>query len=226
MSVKENKRTRKRVFLLESRLLDLVEQSGWYGGLLSESHNRRVSREYQMEIHQTGMRARVPKWVCIVHQISKQEQIDKKRNHPPSPYRKRNPIYTDIGLFCNSSCQVLWNTTCSNFPLLTNLTLILHLCGCGILSWIWWASDKTTYTSLSWRNRKKGCFSFWLRMFSWYCNKRLTIWPKGPLFEENASSCNCNSSLDALRTLEEKPIKAQIASLFIYMGRKKWSRSL
>ena len=64
---KQKDKTRKRVFLLESRLLDLVEQSGWYGGLLSESHNRRVSREYQMEIHQTGMRARVPKWgaLCI-----------------------------------------------------------------------------------------------------------------------------------------------------------------
>ena len=66
---KQKDKTRKRVFLLESRLLDLVEQSGWYGGLLSESHNRRVSREYQMEIHQTGMRTRVPKWACIVHQI-------------------------------------------------------------------------------------------------------------------------------------------------------------
>ena len=40
---KQKDKTRKRVFLLESRLLDLVEQSGWYGGLLSESHNRRVS---------------------------------------------------------------------------------------------------------------------------------------------------------------------------------------
>ena len=86
---KQKDKTRKRVFLLESRLLDLVEQSGWYGGLLSESHNRRVSREYQMEIHQTGMRARVPKWVCIVHQISlSMRKMIENVIYPLSPHKK------------------------------------------------------------------------------------------------------------------------------------------
>ena len=73
-----------------------MEQSGWYGGLLSESHNRRVSREYQMETHQTGMRARIPKWACIVHQISKQAEIDGKRNLPHSPPIEKGTQLTQI----------------------------------------------------------------------------------------------------------------------------------
>ena len=43
----------------------------------------------------------------------------------------------------------------------------------------------------------------------------------GSLFDENASSYNCNSSLDALRTLEEKPIKPQIASIIYLYGEEK-----
>ena len=80
---------------------------------------------------------------------------------------------------------------------------------------------KTTFMSLLWRTRQKGCFSFWLGMFSWYCNKRLTIWPMGSLFDENASSYNCNSFLDALKTLEEKPIKPQIAFIIYLYGEEK-----
>ena len=171
-----------------------------------------------MEIHQTGMRARVPKWACIVHQISKQAEIDGKRNLPPPPHRKRNLIL--LVRFYGTQLVLIFH--------FWQICLYIPPSLSGVEYWVEFGplAIKTTFTSLFWRTRQKECFSFWLRMFSWYCNKRLTIWPKESLFEENASSCNCNSSLDAPGTLEEKPIKAQIAPLSIYMGRKKWSRSL